>query len=1356
MSSYNIQQASIDDVEAANRLWDGIRGQTDAHAHVLFLQEVRDVSIAVIRSLEATGAWVHMHGALVTICHGLHFVAAHDNADRRVQHISTRLFQLVNAHVLDTSTATVLGVLARTTHDTAGILLCGMDLNESPASLRTSETNTAAGAHRREMHLPRMTELVSAGLHTLVSRTATRVQGTSSAVLDYVFASSCTAMAEVAVPPDLRNPFGSDHRMVTRRIIAPHSRIDVQEWRALHKRADRDEAKKWQRRSAYAKGSADDWTQFRTQLDARSHMYPTAVDSPLDVVRHVTTSIYACDVEVFRAKTPPLVVASRRMYRHLARLKRALRQCISEPRRKLLKRKLAHTRYKCRELRMKIRNFTFGAQDRLRHLRSRARVESTMTHAQGSCLVVADSKGEITTDRPTIATAYADHLRQRRGQDIAACIRRDAQHSAPQELAIENADDVLGRVSVGSASAPFVDRIDILEPITMNEIQSVLAHVEKTAADSTTEVSELLLYRALFRPDSNGGALPLYAQDLLQACNDLLLSGLDLEWLNDAEIVPIPKPTHGSGIATVKQLRPIALQHPVRKLLSRILLARIPVAKLLDLEQYAFVPARYRDWLIRWAASQLQEELRALVNYDISGAYDSVQHDALFIALSAVLTDASASLLVKWMQSGCFTIRLGTFVSATFDRPYDEGVLQGDVLSPFLFAITLQIAIRRLKRLEPSIGLRAYADDESSSHQINQANVQTVAREAELVLRETNNVGFRTNVNKLWWTMHSSLLPDCKSLRIAGVDVPRVDQHRFLGPTLHADGMFPQATLSMQIGVQRIAHACRVLQTATIGEALQFITSDITSRIIHLLPYVEHAKSAWDQTVIKAVARCIRHRTATQGLLARDAVQCMVDLPDALHAAFYVGETLQDTRMADQCTKASVDRRILRCATVFHVRIERGTETHARSSSRRSSRRFWSDSTNPPLAERVVTQSATQPFGFAGECRTEQTWACVNAVHSPARTAVAVGWIPDGTLSGSSPMPVRFQERLTATHTLQPSLIEKHTMLGAVLQGIVKALSSVAIGRSMTIWVTWEQRIAIDHVARAQNCSERKQLRMLEPPITQAILFWLRLRRQAQAETRFVSGQQRRSLAELSEDQQELVGWVLRAARTTATEPSAEHRLRIDRVPGIPYAYVANDGISTTTNVLISEDLVRRSKNKSREAAIATVSARTQLSAADICWIRSVMLSGRATPRAQAVVMALLGNVQSAPGARDLYGSARFVPLVTALAARIREEITRETRRGQGRSAADDPAAECDNATGATGENANVAEHVRDRMDLRLVLGRTPAFRLLKTREERVDYTVQQWNRLARAMARVRLDDEAEAVPAASAAAANA
>ena len=182
--------------------------------------------------------------------------------------------------------------------------------------------------------------------------------------------------------------------------------------------------------------------------------------------------------------------------------------------------------------------------------------------------------------------------------------------------------------------------------------------------------------------------------------NTAMAQGEDLE-LGLAKLVTLPKP--GKVAGPVKNIRPIALLPLLRKVLSLITLLRIRgvVDRYLSPAQSGFRPGRSCAdivWAHRWlAAKSLRyKAVIHVLGLDMSRAFDTIDRAKLMSILDTVpgLTDDDRRLIRVLLANTSIQVNFNGVVTAPFTSTI--GSPQGDALSPILFAIYLEAAIREL------------------------------------------------------------------------------------------------------------------------------------------------------------------------------------------------------------------------------------------------------------------------------------------------------------------------------------------------------------------------------------------------------------------------------------------------------------------------------------------------------------------------------------------------------------------------------------------------------------------------------------------------------------------------------------
>jgi hypothetical protein len=150
-------------------------------------------------------------------------------------------------------------------------------------------------------------------------------------------------------------------------------------------------------------------------------------------------------------------------------------------------------------------------------------------------------------------------------------------------------------------------------------------------------------------------------------------------------------------------------------------------------------------WRKKWEYNEAVHQLFI----DFKKVYDSVRKEVLYNILIELWISMKLVRLIKmYINKAHSYVRIGKRLSDSFH--IQNGLKQGNVLSPLLFNFALEYAIRKVR--ENLVGLKlirthqllAYADDVN----LLEDNVATIKKNTETSIDACKEVGLETNVEK--------------------------------------------------------------------------------------------------------------------------------------------------------------------------------------------------------------------------------------------------------------------------------------------------------------------------------------------------------------------------------------------------------------------------------------------------------------------------------------------------------------------------------------------------------------------------------------------------------------------------------
>ena len=193
--------------------------------------------------------------------------------------------------------------------------------------------------------------------------------------------------------------------------------------------------------------------------------------------------------------------------------------------------------------------------------------------------------------------------------------------------------------------------------------------------------------------------------------------------INGGVLIPIQKPGKPKG--PPNNLRPITLLNTIRKALSTIILKRIrpQIESYLSESQSGFRPDRSTAdvvWAHKWlvAKTKIENTNIKITGIDMSAAFDTIDRELLLKILEPIIQEDEIRLTQFLLSNTQINIHVN---GATQKLPFisNVGTPQGDSLSPVLFIVYLEHALREVRSIIPKLEAKyqhlpreiIYADD---------------------------------------------------------------------------------------------------------------------------------------------------------------------------------------------------------------------------------------------------------------------------------------------------------------------------------------------------------------------------------------------------------------------------------------------------------------------------------------------------------------------------------------------------------------------------------------------------------------------------------------------------------------------
>ena len=192
--------------------------------------------------------------------------------------------------------------------------------------------------------------------------------------------------------------------------------------------------------------------------------------------------------------------------------------------------------------------------------------------------------------------------------------------------------------------------------------------------------------------------------DIIEAVKSFFTTGKLLKDFNCTLVSLIPK---GQNPKTVKEYRPIACCTVLYKIISKVLTNRLHGVMQNNIcdSQAGFIPGRkiadnivLAHELVK-AYTRKHISPRSMLKIDLQKAYDSVEWDYLEQVMFGL---GFPEMFVQWIMKCVKIVNYSIVVNGQTSQSFEaaKGLRQGDLMSPFLFAIAMEYLSRLLKGLK--------------------------------------------------------------------------------------------------------------------------------------------------------------------------------------------------------------------------------------------------------------------------------------------------------------------------------------------------------------------------------------------------------------------------------------------------------------------------------------------------------------------------------------------------------------------------------------------------------------------------------------------------------------------------------
>lgn len=190
----------------------------------------------------------------------------------------------------------------------------------------------------------------------------------------------------------------------------------------------------------------------------------------------------------------------------------------------------------------------------------------------------------------------------------------------------------------------------------------------------------------------------------------------DWPMFNESLLILLPKLPAGQ-VGTPAETRPINITNGENRILANAIRykAEAELGKWVTEMQQGFLPGRSLLRNVVEVSQSMQEvslnqQSGLAIFYDFQAAFPSVCHEFLLAVLEAVGVPTGFMQFVRHLyhNNRCSLVLGGERVEGF---AMSSGIRQGCPLSPLIFAVSIDLLLRRARRLCPEVLIRAYADD---------------------------------------------------------------------------------------------------------------------------------------------------------------------------------------------------------------------------------------------------------------------------------------------------------------------------------------------------------------------------------------------------------------------------------------------------------------------------------------------------------------------------------------------------------------------------------------------------------------------------------------------------------------------